>query len=193
MKIRTIKLTPEALVELMQGKNPAYAANLPADMELLDIKLDLYTKQVTAVIHSATFEDAPTDQPTPEYEIKPTTRTKLDDVAPAAPTPTPPVQAPEPAPTPVTPVAKVEPKPEPLAPRPTLTQPPLNRYAAKMENEFSPDQRKLLSFNVKDDVVVVKPIQFLKAEWDDINETVRSLGGRWVKGDIVSYWAIPLQ
>ena len=62
-----------------------------------------------------------------------------------------------------------------------------------MENEFSPDQRKVLSFTVKGDYVIVKPIQFLKAEWDDINEVVRSLGGKWVKGDIISYWEIPLQ
>jgi hypothetical protein len=70
---------------------------------------------------------------------------------------------------------------------------PLSRYAEKMENEFSPDQRKLLNFTVKDDSVVVKPVTFLKAEWDDINDVVRSLGGRWVKGDIISYWEIPLQ
>ncbi len=36
-------------------------------------------------------------------------------------------------------------------------------------------------------------LMFLKAEWDDINEVVRSLGGKWVKGDIISYWEIPLQ
>jgi hypothetical protein len=40
---------------------------------------------------------------------------------------------------------------------------------------------------------VVKPVQFLKAEWEDINEVVRSLGGKWVKGDIISYWEIPAQ
>jgi hypothetical protein len=62
-----------------------------------------------------------------------------------------------------------------------------------MENEFSPDQRKFLSFTVKGDVVLVKPVTFLKAEWEDINEVVRSLGGKWVKGDILSYWEIPLQ
>jgi hypothetical protein len=32
----------------------------------------------------------------------------------------------------------------------------------------------------------------LKAEWNEINDVVKSLGGKWVKGDIVSYWAIPL-
>jgi len=62
-----------------------------------------------------------------------------------------------------------------------------------MENEFTPDQRKLLSFTVKEDAVVVKPVVFLKAEWDDINDVVRGIGGRWVKGDIISYWEIPLQ
>jgi hypothetical protein len=40
---------------------------------------------------------------------------------------------------------------------------------------------------------VVKPVQFLKAEWDDINDVVRGLGGKWVKGDIISYWEIPLE
>jgi hypothetical protein len=79
----------------------------------------------------------------------------------------------------------------PSIPKPT--KPPISRYASKMENEFSPDQRKLLNFTVKDDFVVVKPVTFLKTEWEDINEVVRSLGGRWVKGDIISYWEIPLQ
>ena len=43
------------------------------------------------------------------------------------------------------------------------------------------------------DFVIVKPIQYLKAEWNELNEVVRSLGGRWVKGDIISYWEIPVQ
>ena len=62
-----------------------------------------------------------------------------------------------------------------------------------MEEEFSQEQRKLLSFTVDKEYLVVKPVKFLKAEWDDINEVVRSLGGRWVKGAIISYWEIPLQ
>ena len=61
-----------------------------------------------------------------------------------------------------------------------------------MEEEFSAEQRKLLSFSVDGNFLVVKPVKFLKAEWDDINEVVRSLGGRWVKGDIISYWEVPL-
>jgi hypothetical protein len=62
-----------------------------------------------------------------------------------------------------------------------------------MEEEFTPEQRKLLSFKVEGDFVIVKPIQYLKAEWNELNEVVRSLGGKWVKGDIISYWEIPLQ
>ena len=46
---------------------------------------------------------------------------------------------------------------------------------------------------VEGEFVIVKPVQFLKEEWEDINEVVRSCGGRWVKGDIISYWEIPAQ
>jgi len=51
----------------------------------------------------------------------------------------------------------------------------------------------LLSFTVDGEYVKVTPIQYLKAEWDEISDVVRSLGGKWVKGDGVSFWAIPLQ
>jgi len=40
--------------------------------------------------------------------------------------------------------------------------------------------------------VIVKPTLFLKEEWNDINDVVKSLGGKWVKGDIINYWEIPL-
>jgi hypothetical protein len=62
-----------------------------------------------------------------------------------------------------------------------------------VEKEFSAEQRALLSFTVEGDYVVVKPVQYLKAEWDEINDVVRSVGGKWVKGDIISFWVIPLQ
>ena len=74
-----------------------------------------------------------------------------------------------------------------------LPQPQPSRMASKMENEFSPEQRKLLTFIIKEDCVVVKPVMFLKAEWEDINDVVKSLGGKWVRGDIISYWEIPLE
>lgn len=170
MKIRTVKLTPEFLVQLLAGRASPFASNLPSDAELLDIKVDLFTKQVLAVVRSDSFEDVAEAMPIPEFNITVTPEAKT---------------SPKP-----TVAVKAEAKPEPIVTKPT--QPPLNRYAVKMENEFSPEQRKLLSFTVKGDVVVVKPVTFLKAEWEDINEVVRSLGGKWVKGDIISYWEIPL-
>jgi hypothetical protein len=62
-----------------------------------------------------------------------------------------------------------------------------------VEKEFSSEQREMLSFTVDGEYVIVKPIQYLKTDWAEINDVVRSLGGKWVKGGIVSYWAIPLQ
>jgi hypothetical protein len=172
MKLRTLKLTPEHLIQLLQGKSGASACSLPSDAELLDIKMDLFTKQVFAVVRSDSFEDVAENMPIPELNLAASAEPKAATKSVAA--------------------AKIEAKqPEPAAAKPP--QPQVNRYAAKMENEFSPEQRKLLSFTVKGNVVVVKPVMFLKAEWDDINEVVRSLGGKWVKGDIISYWEIPLE
>jgi hypothetical protein len=171
MKIRIIKLTPESLVQMLQGKVSPFTSPLPSDAELLDIKLDLFTKQVSLIVRSNSFEDIAESYPIPEFNIANATEAK----AIAKPTTS----------------VKPEPKPEPKIATANAAQP--SKTAIKMENEFSPDQRKVLSFTVKGDYVIVKPIQFLKAEWDDINEVVRSLGGRWVKGDIISYWEIPLQ
>ncbi len=180
MKSRIIKLTLEQFTALLQGKSP-FAGNLPGEIEVLDAKVDLFSRQISLVVRSDSFEDIAETLPIPELALTAKLETK-----PAA------------APKPASSVLRVEPKPEPAPPEtkpliPKPTQPPLSRYAAKMENEFSPDQRKLLSFTVKEDVVVVKPVTFLKAEWEDINDVVRGLGGRWVKGDIISYWEIPLQ
>ncbi len=173
MKMRIIKLTPECLIELLQGKASSLASNLPGDTELLDLKLDLFSKQVLAIVRSDSFEDVAETYPIPEL--------KLTNV-----------KEPKTASKPIlTTVAKIESKLEAKSANVKLTQP--TKAAIKMENEFSPEQRKLLSFTVKGDCVVVKPTQFLKAEWEDINEVVRSLGGRWVKGDIISYWEIPEQ
>ena len=171
MKMRIIKLTPEMLIELLKGKTANFTSNLPNDTELLDIKFDLFSKQVLAVVRSESFEDIGESYPIPEFNL---TSTKDTIIAPKQPT-----------------TVKSEPKPEPKIATTNTVQP--SKTALKMENEFSPEQRKVLSFTVKGDYVIVKPIQFLKAEWEDINEVVRSLGGRWVKGDIISYWEIPLQ
>jgi hypothetical protein len=170
MKIRIIKLTPEALVQMLQGKISPFTSNLPSDAELLDVKLDLFTKQVSVIVRSDSFEDIAESYPIPELNLTRSTDSKT-------------------APKPITTI-KPESTPVPKIATAKTLQP--SKTAIKMENEFSPEQRKVLSFNIKGDYVIVKPIQFLKAEWDDINEVVRSLSGRWVKGDIISYWEIPL-
>jgi hypothetical protein len=191
MKLRILKLTPEQLAGLLGGKPVSFASKLPSDLEVLDVKADLFSRQVSVLVRSDSFEDVSESSPIPEI----TTSAVVRPVAVAAPAPVHIEAKPvTPTPKPVLQTPKAEPKPEvtvSAAIAKSLT-PPSNRYAAKMENEFSPDQRKLLNFTTKGDCVVVKPVSFLKAEWDDINETVRSLGGKWVKGDIISYWEIPL-
>jgi hypothetical protein len=173
MKIRIIKLTPEYLAGLLQGKASAFSSSLPSDAEILDIKMDLFTKQVSMVVRSGSFEDVAETMPIPEFSLSKPSEFK------SVPKPVAPIKPPA-APEPKSMVAKL------LTPQPS-------RIASKMENEFSPEQRKLLNFTAKENCVVVKPVMFLKAEWEDINEVVRSLGGKWVKGDIISYWEIPLE
>ncbi len=162
MKLRIIKLTNEQFVSLLQGKLPA-ALKLPNDLELYDVKLNLFERQVCMVVRSESFSDVADGVQIPLLE-----------------------QQPKPLPQPT---ASLLPQPKVGIAKTVVP----SKSALKMENEFSPEQRKLLSFTVKGDMVVVKPTQFLKAEWEDINEVVKSLGGRWVKGDILSYWEIPVE
>jgi len=177
MKMRMIKLTPESLMRAMRGKADPSILSLPEDTELMDIKYDLFTKQVIAVVRSDSFEDVPESHPIPEFNAVYPTKAKITPHI--TPSPKPELQT--------TPSSK----PEVDTVKRTQVQP--SRYTSRIEDEFTPEQRKLMSFRVEGDCVIAKPIQFLKAEWDDINETVKSLGGKWVKGDIISYWTIPLQ
>jgi len=165
--MRMIKLTPEFLTEALRGKSASFTSNLPDDVELLDIKYDLFSKQILVIVRSDRFEDVAESYPIPEFSVT---------YAPSAKTVSQPAK-----------ITKAEPAPM------VKTQTRPSRDTRMMEEEFSPEQRKLLSFKVEGDFVIVKPIQFLKAEWNEMNEVVRSLGGRWVKGDIISYWEIPIQ
>jgi hypothetical protein len=166
MKMRMIKLNPEFLMQTLQGKAEPFTSNLPSDVELLDIKYDLFSKQVFAIIRSDSFEDVADSYPIPEFKVIYTKSSKPES---------------QPAKS-----TKVESKPT-EKPRIQTSQ-----DVRGVEEEFSPEQRELLSFTVDGDFVVVKPIQYLKAEWNEINTVVKSIGGRWVKGDIISYWEIPL-
>jgi hypothetical protein len=190
MKIRIINLSPEFLMEKIAGKAPAtLISNLPSDAELLDIKYDLFTRQAQAIVRSESFDDVPETYPIPEFKLVYTTTPRSPAPKPAL------TQKATPSPTPASPKTETKPtaffKPELAAARKSHVSP--KSETNMVEEEFSTEQRQLLSFSIDGKFVVVKPVKFLKAEWDDINEVVRSLGGRWVKGDIISYWEIPIR
>jgi hypothetical protein len=176
MKMRIIKLTPKFIEEAVSGKAYKFVSNLPSDFELLDIKMDLYSNQIIAVIRSESFEDVAELFSLPEMKVDYAERKQAASQSVSI---------------------KVEPKQE--APSKIENKPPKKSpiqsiaKTTNLEDEFSPEQRKLLSFKVEGEYVIVKPTQFLKEEWEDINEVVRSLGGRWVKGDIISFWQISMQ
>ena len=69
MKMRILKLTPEKLIELLKGKTANFASNLPNDTELIDLKFDIFSKQVLAVIRSNSFEDIAESYPIPEFNF----------------------------------------------------------------------------------------------------------------------------
>lgn len=177
MKMRMIKLNPDFLVKSIQGKTASFASNLPDDAELLDIKYDLFSNQVFAIVRSDSFEDVADTYPTPELNITYTSSAKPQ-----------PKLEPKPITKPAPkPVASVKPEPKPAEKAPATT----SQDVRAVEEEFSPEQRELLSFTADGDYVIIKPTQYLKAEWNEINDVVKSLGGRWVKGDFSSYWEIP--
>jgi hypothetical protein len=188
MKLRTIKLTQKFLMDALQGKPGACASNLPSNVELLSIKYDLSSGQIEAIVRSENFDEIADAYPIPEFKLNysPPQKTSLS---------TTPIQKDNSLP--LSNAMKAEPKPtamlqpEPVAAKKTVEQKKPN--TSLMEEEFSEAQRKLLSFSADGNFLVVKPVKFLKAEWDDINEVVRSLGGKWVKGDIISYWEVPLE
>ncbi len=164
MKNRVVKFAPSFLIDGLLGRATKFVSNLPNNIELLEIKYDLFSNQILGVIRSDNFQDLPEDQPTPELVLN------------------------------YTPVSRVQQQPaitaEPHLAKQSQTQ--QSADASKIEEEFSPEQRRLLAFKTENGQVIVKPIQFLKTEWEDINEIVRSLGGRWIKGDFMSYWAVPV-
>jgi hypothetical protein len=167
MKMRIIKLRPQFIIETLQGKVSSLTSNLPSDIELLDMKYDLFSKQVLAIVRSDSFEDIAESYPIPEFNIVYAASSKTESQ----------------------PTTSFKPESNPA--KKTPIQP--SRDTSAIEKEFSPEQRKLLSFTVDGEYVKVTPTQYLKAEWGEISDVVRSLGGRWVKGDVASFWVIPLQ
>jgi hypothetical protein len=166
MKMRTIKLEPEFLLEALRGKVTSFATNLPENLELLNVKYDLFSDHVLAIVRSDGFDDIAEAYPVPEFKIVYAKHSQTES-------------------KPATLI-----KPEPLREKKRFEA---NTEIRAVEEEFSPEQRELLSFTIDGDFVIIKPVQYLKDEWNEINDVVRSLGGKWIKGDFSSYWAIPLQ
>ena len=166
MKIRITRIDPDFLLQMLQGKIEPFTSNLPSDIELLDLEFDLFSRRVSAIIRSDSFEDIADTYPIPEFKVTYTKKVKPESHPAAS--------------------NKVEAKP---TEKPRVQT---SHDVRGVEEEFSPEQRELLSFTVDGDYVVVKPIQYLKAEWNEINDVVKGIGGRWVKDDITSYWEIPI-
>lgn len=182
MKTRMIKLRPEFFIKMLRGKTNSFASNLPEDTELLDIKCDLFSNQVVAIVRSDSFEHVPESCSTPEFDVIYTPEFNIS-CAPGSKEPQLVMSSKIQPPITVSSKTEIQPIKE--------LQIQSNQDLNDVEKEFTPEQRKLLSFTVKGECVTVRPIQFLKEEWDDLNDVVRSLGGKWVKSNEGSYWAIP--
>jgi hypothetical protein len=61
-----------------------------------------------------------------------------------------------------------------------------------LENRFAPQHRKLLTFEIESGILYARPIQKLANEWNEINDFVGKIGGRWIKDMTDGYWEIPL-
>jgi len=198
MKQKIIRFTPEELTCTLQNKLTQY--NLPLDIELIDIKYDAYTKQVTAVIRSDLFEENIKDTPTPELtyttpkKTPPPPTLQQPILQPEEPTikPLQPLQPPTPQNTTTTTTTAVTSTINNISSgiKTLNSKPETNTDTCGYEEEFTKEQRKILKFSATPDHVIIKPAHFLKDEWEDINDTVKSIGGRWVKGAI-DHWAIP--
>lgn len=186
MKQKIIKFTPEELTWALQNKLTQYG--LPLDIELVAIKYDAFKQQVSAVIRSDLFKDTIDD-------------TQTLEVSSTNPLPTTVQQLPSQQQEDVVKEVSQKNSTTIVVQAPFVTsigagiktlgvKPETNMGTCGFEDEFSREQRRVLKFLSVGDCVCVRPRQFLKTEWGDINDTVRSLGGRWVKG-VIDQWVIP--
>jgi len=206
MRQMMLKLTPEELIRTLQGKS-TQQFNLPIDTELIGIRYNVFTKQVTAILRSDNFEDVAEDTPisifipktasliTQQPQITTPTTIISENILDVTPT--------EPLENQADPILQQKPLIQTLTTNSSSntsisvgvkmlgSKPDVNMDTCGFEDEFTKEQRKLLKFTSDDEFVFVKPIQFLKTEWEDINDTVKSIGGKWVKGGTIDYWAIP--
>lgn len=96
---------------------------------------------------------------------------------------------------PVAPAATPAPAP---APTPTPTPAPAQKTIEKMQSiedvkmMFPEDLENLLSFEEKDDYIIIKPRQFLGSEnFAKIASVVRGIGGDYVSAGKASHFRVP--
>ena len=166
MKMRILKLDPALFVEMLRGTKKSNMSNLPNSLELIDIKFDLFSDQIQVVVRSDDFEDVADSYPIPNFKIS-------SAVSP-----------------PVISRSLVTSKPDSKVTKTLSVN--ANKVISAYQKEFNPEQIELLSFTIKGDYLIVKPVQYLKNEWNEINEVVKNIGGEWIKGSIISYWKIPI-
>jgi hypothetical protein len=179
---------------------------------LLGIKYDVFTKQVIVVLRSDDFENVPEGTTIPEFTCKSSSAASVlpqqsqVTIAPATNMPVNVLDAvsTETLGNQINPVVQQKSLIQTLTANSSSShtnistgvktlgsKPESNMDTCGFEDEFTKEQRKVLRFTSDGDFVIVKPIQFLKTEWEDINDIVKSIGGKWVKGGAVDYWAIP--
>ncbi len=167
MKMRILKLNSTYLLELLQGQTKTSPSNLPHDLELIDVKYDAFSGKAMFVVRSDAFEDIPESYPIPEFNLQ-----NIKSYAKTS-----------------RPATDLKPK-QKVAKERTINS---NQDIKGFQKEFNPEQRELLSFQLDGDYLIVKPVKYLKKEWNEINEVVKNIGGEWVKGSIISYWKIPIR
>ena len=173
MKMRLLKLEPSFLLKILNGKKESLISNLPNDVELINIKYDLFSGKVLVVIRSDTFENVEDSYPIPEFKPKYSQSEKYSQSVKKTPTPMH--------------VPKI------VVKETRQLKADVNQDVLAYRKEFSPEQRELLRFKIEGDYLIVKPATYLKKEWNEINEVAKNIGGEWIKGSIISYWKIPLQ
>ena len=163
MKFKMLTLNQKSFIEVLRGTEKSNITNLPDDLELIDIKYDLFSGQIQIIVRSDDFEDTGSC-PIPNFEDSSVH----------------------------TPIVASKPL---VTSKPKVVETPSvnsNKIISAYQKEFNPEQIELLNFSIKGDYLIVKPAQYLKNEWNEINEVVKNIGGEWIKGSIISYWKIPI-
>jgi len=166
VKMRILKLNSSLIKEMLLGQCN-WISNLPNDLELIDITFDVFAGKATFLVRSDVFEDLEESYPIPEFNLEFNKSTK---------------KAPES-------ITKFQKKYEVDEGKIIDSNQEINAF----QKEFSPEQRELLNFQIEGDYLIVKPVKYLKNEWNDINVVVKNIGGEWVKGSIISYWKVPIR